>query len=350
MNPKTAIVPLNRIPAQQHRVLRSSEGHVSTSPTRSTYGALPARFRRERILVIGCGDVAMRLLKQRSQPTACGNEGIDLPTPRRLWRALTSSPERVAELRAHGVTALLGDLDRPESLKRLAGLATRVLHLAPPASSGMADLRTRDLLRMLRRSGSMPRSGVYVSTSGVYGDCQGAWVTESRPVAPVNARAFRRVDAEQQIRALALQGVSARVLRAPGIYAFDRANGSPLGRLDKGTAVLARADDVFTNHIHADDLARACWLAVWRGLPGRVFNANDDSAMRMGDYFDLVAQALQRPSPPRISRAQAEQTFSAMQLSFLSESRRLVNQRIKRELRIEWRYPTVKQALADILT
>lgn len=358
MNPKTAIVPLNGARAQQPHLVRSGVDALSyVSAARNTHGALPSRFKRERILIIGCGDVAQRLVKQQTQatrvPEGSPNAAIAAAkpstNPRRIWRALTSRAEQIAPLRAQGITPLLGNLDQPQSLKRLAGLATRVLHLAPPPSQGPRDTRTRALLLTLRRSAQWPASWAYVSTTGVYGDCQGAWVAESRPVAPVNARAIRRVDAERQVRALAKQGVAATVLRAPGIYAFDRAGGSPLGRLEKGTPVLAQADDVFTNHIHADDLARACWLALWRGRPGRVFNANDDSALLMGDYFDRVAKALDWPLPPRISRAQAEQSMSAMQLSFLSESRRLVNQRIQRELRLAWRYPRIEVAVAEYL-
>lgn len=350
MNRKTAIVPLNRLPAQQHRAARSGVLALSySSAARQSHGALSMRFKRERVLVIGCGDVAMRLIRQRTRSAEVVGASASAPSAHRIWRALTSRPEQVVPLRALGVTALVGNLDLPSTLKRLAGLATRVLHLAPPATTGMADGRTRALLRSLGCSGNALHSLVYVSTTGVYGDCQGAWVNESRPVAPVNARAFRRVDAEQQVRALALQGVAATVLRAPGIYAFDRPNGSPVLRLEKGTAVLEPADDVFTNHIHAEDLARACWLALWRGRAGRVFNANDDSALLMGDYFDRVAKAVHLPAPARISRAQAQQTLSAMQMSFLSESRRMSNQRIKRELRLAWRYPDIDVAVAEYL-
>lgn len=307
------------------------------------------RFKRERVLVIGCGDVAMRLIRQRARAADAKDTAAAAASTHRIWRALTSRPEQVVPLRELGVMALVGNLDQPGTLRRLAGLATRVLHLAPPTTTGMADGRTRALLRSLRCSGHAVRSLAYVSTTGVYGDCQGAWVSESQPVAPVNARAFRRVDAEQQVRALARQGVGATVLRAPGIYAFDRPNGSPLSRLEKGTPVLEAGDDVFTNHIHAEDLARACWLALWRGRAGRIFNANDDSALLMGDYFDCVAKAMHWPAPPRISRAQAQQTMSALQMSFLSESRRMSNQRIKRELRLAWHYPDVGVAVAQYL-
>ena len=293
-------------------------------------GALPARFRRERVLIVGCGDVGLRAA------AALG--------PRVCRLALTSSPGRVPALRAAGLTPLTGDLDHPVTLARLAGLATRVLHLAPPPSEAggdwWRDRRTEALARVLRHRRA-PRALVYGSTSGVYGDCGGAWVAESRPVAPSTPRAQRRVDAERQLRVLGrgLGGLRVSLLRIPGIYAPDRPGGTPRERLLRGTPVLAPEDDVYTNHIHADDLARACVLALWRGRPQRAVNVNDDSALRMGDWFDAAADALGLARPPRVSRDVAQRQLPLALLSFMGESRRLDNSRLKRELRLRLRYP-----------
>ena len=298
----------------------------------SPLGALPSRFKRERLLIIGCGDVGQRVVRAQRHVKVV---------------ALTSSPERVAALRAQSVTPVVGNLDAPASLQRLAGWATRVLHLAPPPLQGSTDPRTLALTRMLMRR-SAPLRVVYGSTSGVYGDCAGAWVDESRMVNPITPRAQRRVDAEARVRHFARLRTSAvrvSVLRIPGIYAPDREGGTPRERLLRGTPVLAREDDVFTNHIHADDLARACQLALWRGKPQRVYNVNDDSQLLMGDYFDMAADLYGLPKPPRISRAQAQTELPAMQLSFMSESRRMVNTRMKRELRLQLRYADVKTGL-----
>ncbi|HQR86421.1 MAG: NAD(P)-dependent oxidoreductase [Burkholderiales bacterium 35-55-47] len=298
----------------------------------SPLGALPSRFKRERLLIIGCGDVGQRVVRVQRHVRVV---------------ALTSSPDRVAALRAQGVTPVVGNLDVPASLQRLAGWATRVLHLAPPPLQGNTDPRTLAVSRMLMRR-SAPLSVVYGSTTGVYGDCEGAWVEESRTVNPITPRALRRVDAEARVRHLGRlrsSPVRVSVLRIPGIYAPDREGGTPRDRLLRGTPVLAREDDVFTNHIHADDLARACQLAVWRGKPQRVYNVNDDSQMRMGDYFDMAAGLYALAKPPRISRAQAQTELPAMQLSFMSESRRMVNTRMKRELRLQLRYADVKDGL-----
>ena len=298
----------------------------------SPLGALPSRFKRERLLIIGCGDVGQRVVRVQRHVRVV---------------ALTSSPARVAALRAQGVTPIVGNLDVPASLQRLAGWATRVLHLAPPPLQGSTDPRTLTLTRLLMRR-SAPRSVVYGSTSGVYGDCAGDWVDESRRVNPITPRAQRRVDAEARVRhvgRLRSSTVRVSVLRIPGIYAPDRDGGTPRERLLRGTPVLAREDDVFTNHIHADDLARACQLALWRGKPQRIYNVNDDSQLLMGDYFDMAASLYGLVKPPRISRTQAQTGLPAMQLSFMSESRRTVNTRMKLELRLQLRYADVEQGL-----
>ncbi len=266
--------------------------------------------------------------------------------------ALTSSPARCAALRAAGVRPIVGDLDDAASLRRLAGLADAVLVLAPPPAHGRADPRLRALLRALSLR-TPPRCVVYASTTGVYGDCGGAWVDETRAVNPGTDRARRRVDAERQLRAWArVAGVRATVLRIPGIYAPDRDGGRPQDRVRRGTPSFAAADDVFTNHIHADDLARACIAALWRGRPQRVVQACDDSDLKTGDYYDLVADLAGLPRPARVTRDEARTGghFSPAQWSFLDESRRLSNERMKRELGVRLRYPTVADAIGPTRT
>lgn len=283
-----------------------------------------------RLLIIGCGDVGLRVLRQLAG----------------RWRvfALTSSPARAAALRAAGAVPLLGNLDDPATLARLAGLADRVLHLAPPAPEGRTDARTRALLGALGRK--PPAVLVYASTTGIYGDCGGALIDETRAPNPGTDRARRRVDAEAQLRAFGRRhGTRVGLLRIPGIYARDREGGHPRERLARGMPVLRREEDVFTNHIHADDLARACVLALLRGLPQRAVNVCDDSQLRMGDYFDLAADLAGLPRPERISRDEAAARLSPMQLSFWQESRRIGNRRLKQELRVRLRYPTPRDGL-----
>lgn len=293
---------------------------------KSAFGA--PRRHLPRLLIVGCGDVGMRLL-----PHVTGRFRVF---------ALTSQPSRCAELRAAGAVPIVADLDNPRSLARLKGLATHVVHLAPPPAQGELDLRTRRLAAILPEGAKV----VYISTTGVYGDRAGRPTPETTPVAPRNARARRRVDAERVLRAWALAtGGRVSILRAPGIYAKDRL---PLERLQRGTPALRTEDDVYTNHIHADDLARLAALALFRGRPGRAYNAVDDTRMKMGDYFDAVADACGLARPPRLPRAELEKAVSPMMLSFMSESRRLCNRRIKDELKAKLDFPRVEDLLAGL--
>jgi len=282
-----------------------------------------------RLLIIGCGDVGLRMVRAL----------------RGRWRiyALTHSESRHALLRAEGIVPVAGDLDRPETLDRLAGLAQDVVHFAPPPGSGTRDTRTANLVRALAKGGSLPQRMVYISTSGVYGDCGGAVVDETRRTKPSSDRARRRLDAERQLRAWGAEtGVHVSILRVPGIYAAERL---PLARLEAGTPALKTEQDPYTNHIHADDLARTVMAALSRGRGGRAYNASDDSWMKMGDFFDLVADQFGLPHPPRISREAAEREIPEGALSFMRESRRLANRRLKKELRVRLRYPSVAQGV-----
>ena len=313
------------------------------------------------ILIVGCGDIALRT--------------IPLLTRRYRVFALVRNPAHCARLRAMGVMPILGDLDDRASLARIAGLADAVLHFAPPANSSpfapargtpvgtpllrsdppaakggeggfvFQDTRTRNLLSALSQ-GRLPKQIVYISTSGVYGDCAGAWVSETHPLKATSPRSLRRVDAEIQIRGWARRNrVNASILRVPGIYAADRL---PLSRLQQGTPAIMDSEDSYTNHIHADDLASISVAALQRGKMCRVYHASDDSRLKMAEYFDFVADAYNLPHVPRISRAEAQRVLPETLLSFMNESRRLTNQRMKQELKVKLRYPTVADMLRKI--
>ena len=290
---------------------------------------------------MGCGDVGQRVARNLNTGPGAGRLQV---------LALTSTPTRVEALRRIGVRPLVGNLDDATTIRRLAGVATRVLHLAPPPGEGATggrwwlDPRTVALARALRQR-SLPQSLVYASTSGVYGDCQGALVPETRPLAPATPRAQRRVNAERAVRHLGRAGVRASLLRIPGIYARDREGGTPEARLRRGTPVLVAEDDVYTNHIHADDLARAALAAIWKARPQRAYNISDSTHMKMGDYFDLAADMYGLPRPPRVPRTTAQDQLPLMLLSFMSESRRLENLRMRQELGLRLRYPSVAQGL-----
>jgi nucleoside-diphosphate-sugar epimerase len=284
-----------------------------------------------RLLIIGCGDIALRTIPLLSK-------GYSV-------YGLVRNPAHCAKLRAMGVIPILGDLDDRHSLVRITGLADAVLDLAPPPSEGSGDPRTRNLLSTLSH-GALPKRFIYISTSGVYGDRGGAWVSETHPLKAKNARALRRVDAENQIRKWAKRnGVRASILRVPGIYAEDRL---PLKRIQQGTPGIVADQDSYTNHIHADDLARIIVAALLRGRPCRVYHTSDDSQLKMGEYFDSVADAFGLPRVARVSRAEAQRVLSQVMLSFMNESRRLDNRRMKHELKVKLRYPSVRDLLATI--
>ncbi|BBP02240.1 SDR family oxidoreductase [Sulfuriferula nivalis] len=284
----------------------------------------------KRVLIVGCGDVGTRTAK--------------LLLPHYRVFGMVRSTDAAISLRAAGVVPVLADLDDRSSLTRIAGLADTVLHFAPPPNMGKADTRTRNLLAALAQHGV--RRLIYISTSGVYGDCAGEYIDETRTPNPVSARGVRRAEAEQQMRQFARQtGVQIVIVRVPGIYAAERL---PIDRLQRGTPVLRAADDVYTNHIHADDLAGIAVAALYRGANCRVYHASDDSELKMAAYFALVAEAYNLPMPEAISREQAQACLSPMQMSFMSESRRMLNQRMKRELRVRLRYATVGDFLAGV--
>jgi nucleoside-diphosphate-sugar epimerase len=285
--------------------------------------AATRKLGRPRLLLIGCGDIGSRIVAR-------------LYARFRIV-ALTSTPQRVPDLRAAGITPLVGDLDVRGSLRRLAPFAHRTLHLAPPQAHSTLDQRTRHLRAAL---GARPRRFIYVSTTGVYGDAQGAWLDETARAAARTERARRRIDGERVVRSAPWNG---SVLRVPGIYAHDRL---PLDRLQRGLPALAPEDDVYTNHIHADDLARIVIAALFRARHARVYNAVDESELKMGEYLDLVAAHAGLPPPPRLPRAAIHAKVAPAMYSFMEESRRLRNKRLREELRVRLLWPTVALALA----
>ena len=372
------------------------------------YRPVPRRFRRQRLLIIGCGDIGQRVVQQLHHG----------------WQVMgvARSDETLQKIRTAGALAM-----RADDAHRLARWATHILHAAPPAScdGDVNDRLTRGWLQALARargqrtrtdsrpgrthrlgarsaaallavpapaaqarSQTQPPSAprlVYLSTTGVYGDRGGAFTRETDTLRPLTDRARRRVDAERQVRfgihrpdgsnasspraahphadstrsnsahrdsahvsearhrRLQQPPLPALVLRVPGIYAADRL---PVERLRQQVPALVPADDVITNHIHADDLARIARTALLRGPRQRVINAVDDSQMTLGDYLDQVADRLGLPRPPRRSRAELTRTLSEARMSFMRESRRLDTRRLKRELRVRLQWPTVAEFLA----
>ena len=289
---------------------------------------------KKNILIVGSGDVGQRLLHQARQHGQ--------------WFATTRRASSRSALRQLGATPILLDLDRPHTLTKLQHMHWHsVIYLAPPPASGARDTRLRHFLSAILPSQASGLHFVYVSTTGVYGNCHGDWVSESRPLRPQSARAKRRVDAEQVLsRCARRHGWHLVILRAPGIYSAERL---PLERLRAGIPAIRHEEDSYTNHIHADDLARLCWAATRSKKVSRAYNACDHSQLKMGEWFDQVAQAYGLEKPPRLSRQEVQAGVSPALWSFMRESRRLSNARLLRELRVRLLWPTTQDFL-DCLT
>jgi nucleoside-diphosphate-sugar epimerase len=282
------------------------------------------------VVIVGCGYVGCRVARRER---AAG----------RRVTGLVRGADSAAALAAIGVTAVRADLDRPGAAAGLALGGTRLYWFAPPPPGGEVDTRLRGFLAAIPADG-LPERVVLISTTGVYGDCGGAWVDESRPPAPQAERARRRRDAEQALAEWsAAADVAAVVLRVPGFYGPGKL---PEARLRRGEPVLREAQSPWSNRVHVDDLVRACVAAMDRGRPGAVYNVSDGHPTTMTDYFNRVADALGLPRPPQIDPAAAEGQLSDGMRSYLAESRRLDNRRMREELGVEPDYPDLATGLA----
>jgi nucleoside-diphosphate-sugar epimerase len=312
--------------------------------------ALPRQFRRLRLGLVGFGDVARRSLELLlSRPSQ--QHGPRLIVVGRT-AAQRIAPQTRPAFFSGRHSALRLDLDHRQSGRRITPiLQAAIIYLptaepkAAEAKAANVDRRARNLACGLRAcQAAMPL--VYLSTTGVYGNHQGAEVSETSRCQTRQPRSLRRLDAEQALRPL-----GAHVLRVPGIY--DGHERLPTARLRARQPALRQEDDVFTNHIHADDLARIALIALFRGRPGRITNAVDETDMKMADYFDAVADAIGLARPPRISREEmkslaAQGAIHPMMMGFLAESRRVKSTRVHRELRTRLRYPTVGHTLGEL--
>jgi nucleoside-diphosphate-sugar epimerase len=285
------------------------------------------------VLIIGCGDVGMRIAKlvRKAGAQVCG---------------LARSADGGARLRSAGITPVTGDLDDMATLADLPTGGKLVYYLAPPPGGGSMDSRMRNFCQAVV-SPRLPAGVVYMSTSGVYGDCGGQLVTEATPINPQTSRARRRVDAEAMVQAWGRQnGVPVVILRVTGIYGPGRL---PLARIQQGHPVLLAGEAPLTNRIHADDLAVICIKAAqWAG-DGDVFNVSDGQPGTMTQYFDAICDMLGLPHLPQVSMAEARRVMNPMMLSYLSESRRMDNSKMLKDLGITLLYPDLESGLRNIV-
>ena len=286
------------------------------------------------VLIMGCGYIGRRvagLLQARNY----------------LVTGCVRSRESAVALEYSGIRAVTFDLDQPATRPDWAHGFDSVLYFAPPPAQGEQDPRMQAFLEILNVE-MPPRRMVYISTSAVYGDCQGAWITESQAVNPATARGQRRLDAEKRLTAwCGAYGTQWILLRVPGIYGPGKL---PLARIRKGTPVLCEQDSPYTNRIHADDLAAVCVAAMHSTRVNTVYNVSDGHPSNMADYFFRVADAAGLPRPPTVSRIEAQEVLSAGMLSFLKDSRRMSNAKMQDELAVTLRYPDLAAGLPSCFT
>lgn len=281
------------------------------------------------IVIIGCGDIGQRVAGR--------------------WRArnahvagVTRNQATCEALRASGIEAVQAELDEPAALAHLSVKESVIYYFAPPPHEGVTDPRLRNWLAGIGKN-ALPQRVVLISTTAVYGDTGGDWVTEESPLQPGTDRGRRRLDAETALLEWSRQtGVPVVILRVPGIYGPGRL---PRQRLETGLPVLNEAESGFTNRIHSEDLATVCVAAAERGEPGAVYNVSDGRPGTMTGWFNAVADHLGLPRPPQISLAEAETRVSAGMLSYLKESRRISNKKMLEGLGIELAFADLVEGL-----
>jgi nucleoside-diphosphate-sugar epimerase len=285
------------------------------------------------VLIIGCGDVGVRVARlEQAQGRAVAG--------------LVRNEAGAERLLGFGVAPVMGDLDDAESLAALPAAGALLYYFAPPPGGGPWDTRMRNFCAAVSRDNA-PAKVVYISTSGVYGDCGGAWVTEETPVNAQTSRAKRRLDAETVVIEWGGRlGVPVVILRVTGIYGPGRL---PLARLREGHPVLREEESPPTNRIHADDLAAVCIAAAEKGTAGEIINVSDGQPGTMSQFFNTAADLLGVPRPPQVTMTEARRVMTPMMLSYLTETRRMDNRRMRERLGVTLRYPELESGLKNVV-
>jgi nucleoside-diphosphate-sugar epimerase len=285
------------------------------------------------LLLAGCGDIGLRIARLWPEPGAV--------------TGMTRSSSALRELEALNIRGWHCDLDAAQSIALPGAIdlqQTHIVYLAPPSADNLEDSRLKNFLSTLPRA---PASFSYCSTSGVYGDCKGAWVDETTPPAPITERAKRRVWAENYVlKWQRLARSRTMILRVPGIYGPGRL---PLEKLRSGMPLIRPQDSPWTNLIQAEDLARVFIACVLRGKSGEIYNVSGGDPVSTTDYYLTVARAAGLAVPEFIGMEAAQQIYSAERLSFLNESRRLNVEKMRHELKPELRYTSLEAGVRDSL-
>lgn len=279
------------------------------------------------LLCFGCGYVAKTLAARLLQ------EG---------WRVsgTTRDAEKARALRALGIEPLIFDGDSALPEDALADV-THVLHSVPPREEGDPVLRQHG--EALAALPQLQWFG-YLSTTGVYGDHGGDWVTEESALQATSARSRRRVEAEAAWQALLeSHGLPLHVFRLAGIYGPGR---NQLTALRQGRARrIAKPGYVF-GRIHVEDICRALEASIAAPQPGAVYNLADDLPEEPEVVVAYAADLLGIAPPPLVPFDEAELT--PMAKSFYLDCRRVSNRRLREELGVALAYPTYKEGLSAL--
>jgi nucleoside-diphosphate-sugar epimerase len=286
--------------------------------------------KRQPVVIAGCGYIGSRVARiwrERGAQVTC----------------LVRSPERWAALESEGFSGLAHSFDEPCDLPALAAGGSILFYFVPPPGGGIIDTRVRHFIAALEH-GTPPATIIYLSATSVYSETGGGVVTEDSPTEPTSAMGKRRLDAEQAFREYgAATGVPVIILRVSGIYGPVRL---PLMQISQGQPLLREEESGPSNRIHADDLATICCLAAKKGRDGDIFNVSDGHPSSMTTYFNACADALGYPRQPQVTMEEARQVMSPLMYSYVSESRVVDSRRMREQLGISLRYPTIAEGLA----
>jgi len=279
--------------------------------------------------IIGCGHIGVRvsqLLRQQN-----------------IKISATSHNENSKQhLTSIGIRVFSANLDEVSSLKNLPLQYADIFYFAPPAASGDTDQRISHFLSALEKK-APPRRIVYISTTGVYGNQNGEWITEKTPTAPHNARSKRRLSAEIQIRDFCYRRKTQyMILRVAGIYDTKKL---PLEKINAGVKVLKTDIAPASNRIHAADLADICIAAMQSTHSNEIFNIADGNPSSISDYFIQTAKIFKLTPPQEINWEQAKKKLSPEMLSYLSESKKIDATYVQKKLGVALQYPDLNSGL-----
>lgn len=287
-------------------------------------------------LIIGCGYVGEKVALQLMQ----------LESNHNVYATVGSS-SKAATLTIQGIKTQAINFDAEDiTALTIPREPYRLLYLVPPSREGEKDTRLQRVLNILQTR--PPVHFVYMGTSGVYGDCQGDWVNESRIPNPTSEPSKRRLHAEKIVdRWSATQQCSRTLLRVSAIYGPERL---PIKRIREGRPAVNADESAWSNRVHIEDLTTICIKALAREGLNEIFNVSDGHPTTSEEFISTIARALGMPLPSSISLKQALCEATPAQRIYLTESRRLDNRLLLQKLDLRLRFPTIDSAIESFST